>query len=48
MYIVKIWDGLSTNEAPRYGTYEQVRNSLAGLPPGFIWSIEPFVAVTAI
>jgi hypothetical protein len=39
-WLVKVWDGYSTNSFHRYGTYEQVRNSLVGLPPGYIWSIE--------
>lgn len=47
MWTVKIWDGFSTNETPRFGTYEQVRNSLAALPPGYIWSIEPVSTVVA-
>jgi hypothetical protein len=40
-WIVKLWDGFSSNELERFGTYEQVRNSCAGYPPGYIWSIEP-------
>lgn len=40
-WTVKIWDGFSNNYSTRTGTYEQVRRSLAGLPPGYIWSIEP-------
>jgi len=39
-WTVRVWDCYSTNEFQRYGTYEQVRNSLAGLPPTYIWSIE--------
>jgi hypothetical protein len=37
---VRVWDGYSTWVHCRKGTYEQVRNSLAGLPPGYIWSID--------
>ena len=40
-WTVKIWDGFSNREEPREGTYEQVRNTLAGLPESHIWSIEP-------
>jgi len=40
-WTVKIWDGFSNREEPREGTYEQARNSLAGLPESHIWSIEP-------
>lgn len=39
-WTVKVYDGFSTQEFQRYGTYEQVRNSLAGFPPAYIWSIE--------
>ncbi|MBO0501834.1 hypothetical protein J1C51_23965 [Chromobacterium haemolyticum] len=40
-WIVKLWDGFSSHELERSGSYEQVRNSCAGYPPGYIWSIEP-------
>jgi len=40
-WTVKIWDGFSSREEQREGTYEQVRNTLAGLPESHIWSIEP-------
>lgn len=40
-WTVKIWDGFSNREESRQGTYEQVRNSLAGLPASHIWSIQP-------
>lgn len=39
-WTVKVYDGYSTQEFQRYGTYEQVRNSLAVFPPAYIWSIE--------
>ena len=39
-WTVKVYDGFSTQEFQRYGTYEQVRNSFAGFPPSYIWSIE--------
>lgn len=39
-WTVRVFDGCSTIEFQRTGTYEQVRNSLAGLPPAYIWSIE--------
>jgi hypothetical protein len=39
-WTVRVWDGFSTKEFSREGTYEQVRNSLAGYPPGYIWSIQ--------
>lgn len=38
-WTVTVWDGHSTSSFQRSGTYEQVRNSLAGLPPACIWSI---------
>lgn len=40
-WIIKLWDGFSSHELERSGSYEQVRNSCAGYPPGYIWSIEP-------
>jgi hypothetical protein len=39
-WTVRIWDSYSTTEFQRHGTYEHVRNSLVGLPPSYIWSIE--------
>lgn len=39
-WTVKLWDGNSRQEFQRSGTYDQVANSLAGLPPAYIWSIE--------
>lgn len=39
-WTVKVWDGFSTQEFQRYGTYEQVRMSMAGYPPAYIWSIQ--------
>jgi hypothetical protein len=39
-WTVKVYDGCSTQEFQRYGTYEQVRTSLAGYPPAYIWSIQ--------
>ena len=39
-WTIKLWDGHSCQEFQRHGTYDQVRNSLAGLPPAYIWSIE--------
>ena len=39
-WTVRIWDGHSNSEYQRQGTYQQVANSLAGLPPAYIWSIE--------
>lgn len=39
---VKVWDGNSSRESLREGSYEYVRNTLAGLPASHIWSIEPF------
>lgn len=40
VWTVVVWDGNSTNEFTREGTYEQVYNSCAGYPPGYIWSIK--------
>jgi hypothetical protein len=37
---IRIFDTFSTIEFTRFGTYEQVRNKLSGLPPSYIWSIE--------
>jgi len=39
-WTVKVWDGYSTQVFQRYGTYEQVSNSMAGYPPAYIWSIQ--------
>lgn len=39
-WTIRVWDGHSTNSFERYGSYEQIRNSLAGYPPAYIWSIE--------
>jgi len=39
-WTVKIFNGFSTSEFQRYGTYEYVRNSLIMLPPSHIWSIQ--------
>jgi hypothetical protein len=39
-WTIKIWDGYTTNTIQRQGTYDQVRNTLVGLPPAYIWSIE--------
>lgn len=39
-WTVKVWDGNSTSEFLRRGTYEEVYNSLAGYPPSYIWSIQ--------
>lgn len=39
-WTVKVWDGFTNVSFQRYGTYEYVRNSLAGYPPSYIWSIE--------
>lgn len=40
-WLIKIWDGNSNREIERKGSYEQVKNSLAGLPHSHIVSIEP-------
>lgn len=40
---VNIWDGFSNREEVREGSYEQVRNGLAGLPASHLWSIHPFL-----
>lgn len=40
-WLIKIWDGNSNLEIERKGSYEQVRNSLVGLPHSHIVSIEP-------
>jgi hypothetical protein len=40
-WLVKIWDGNSTREFERNGSYEQVRMSLTSLPHSHIVSIEP-------
>lgn len=40
-WLVKVWDGYSSREVYRNGTYGQVANTCAGYPPGYIWSIEP-------
>ena len=37
---IRIFDAFSTIEYTRFGTYAQVSNTLAGLPPSYIWSIE--------
>lgn len=39
-WLVRVWDGNSTHTYSRYGTYDQVYNSLSGLPPAYIWSIQ--------
>ena len=39
-WTVKAWDGNSSYSFERYGTYEQVVNTLAGYPPAYIWSVE--------
>jgi hypothetical protein len=40
-WTVKLWDGFSSRDFERTGSYEQVYNSLAGSPASHIWSIEP-------
>jgi len=40
-WIIRVWDGFSTREFPRNGTYEQVANTCANYPPSYIWSITP-------
>jgi len=40
LWRVRIWDGNSNWEVIRKGSYDQVRNSLAALPPSYIWSIQ--------
>lgn len=40
-WLLKLWDGFTASESIREGSYEQVRNSCAGYPPGYIWSIQP-------
>ena len=38
---VRVWNSQGTTWVHcRRGTYEQVRMSLAGLPAGYIWSID--------
>lgn len=37
---INVWDGYSTRQFFRDGTYNQVANTCAGYPPGYIWSIE--------
>lgn len=39
-WLVRVWDGNSMCEFLRVGTYEQVRNTCAGYPPAYLWSIE--------
>jgi hypothetical protein len=36
-----LYDGYSTYEIHRNGTYDYVSNSCAGYPPGYIWAIVP-------
>lgn len=36
---IQVWDGFSNREIIREGTYQQVVNSCAGYPPGYIWSV---------
>lgn len=40
-WTIHLWDGFSSSELQREGTYNQVRNSCAGYPPAYIWSIKP-------
>lgn len=40
IWFVRVWDGNSTTEFTRRGTYDQVHNSCAGYPPGYIWWIK--------
>ena len=39
VWIVSVWDGNSSYSFERYGTYQQVVNTLAGYPPAYIWSV---------
>ncbi len=38
-WTIHLWDGHSHSTFQRQGSYEQVTNSMAGSPPGHIWSI---------
>ncbi|QXW20368.1 hypothetical protein KXJ72_17530 (plasmid) [Comamonas aquatica] len=35
---IRVWDGNTTHEYTRYGTYEQVTAPLRAAPESYIWS----------
>ncbi|QIZ22405.1 Hypothetical protein (plasmid) [Pseudomonas putida] len=41
MWLIKVWDGYSTNWYHSRGTYDEVTRSLRNSPPGYIWSAQP-------
>lgn len=38
-WTVSVWDGHSTRQFQRHGTYEQAAATCAHYPPAYIWSI---------
>ncbi|QDJ96232.1 hypothetical protein Xoosp13_45 [Xanthomonas phage Xoo-sp13] len=38
---IRVWDGFSSWDIIREGSYEQVYNSCAGYPAAYIWTVEP-------
>jgi hypothetical protein len=41
-WVITVWDGFSNNTYDRKGSYDEVRMTCAGYPPGYIWSIEDY------
>lgn len=39
-WVITVYDGYSTNIFERKGSYEQVVDSCAGYPPGYLWTIK--------
>lgn len=40
LWRIRVWNGYTTNEYFRGGSYEEATRHLRHLPPGYIWSAD--------